>query len=106
MPKLECEFCHKLINIEEKNFIIENKCYFHKKCYVSHIKKEKKAKFLPKFKKFSSYFTISLIILIVLCLFQDLSNLFSLFSIYILMVLSISFGIMTLILLFQLIRFK
>lgn len=106
MPKIECMHCQKEINIEEKDFIIEDKRYYHKRCYISHAKKENKAKIIPKLKKFSTYFSILLIILIILNVFLDLSNPFLVFSVYITMVLTISFGIMTVALLIQLNRLK
>lgn len=106
MPVIECENCHKPINLEKKDFIIEDKCYYHQKCYLSHIKKENRKKYLPKLKKFSVYFLISLILFIILSFFQDLTNNFLLFLAYFILVLTISFGVIMIGILFQLIRLK
>lgn len=105
MSEKECEICQKTIKIEE-DFLIENKHFFHKKCYISHLKKEKNLKLLPKLKKFVVYFTINLIIFIFLYAINNTSNLFLVFILYIMMVLTISFGLMTIALLIQLNRFK
>jgi len=106
MPTIECEKCYKLINTEEKNFIVDDKRFFHKKCYLLYIKQQNKEKYRPKLTYFSVYFSICLFIFILLSVFQDLSNPFLVFLSYIMMVLTISFGIMIFICLIQLIRLK
>ena len=106
MTNIECDVCHKTINIDEKTYVIENKRYYHKKCYLARAKKENKTKYLPKLKKFTLLFSISLIIFIILIIYQDISNPISVLSLFVMLILTISFGIITTLLLTQLIRFK
>jgi len=106
MPKIDCELCKKEINVEDKDYVCENKGFYHKECYFSQLKQEKEAIYLAKLKKFLIYFTISIIIFITLYVFQEPSNLFINLILYILMVLMISFGIIVFILMIQTIRLK
>ncbi|MHA1294415.1 MAG: hypothetical protein ACTSQJ_17365 [Promethearchaeota archaeon] len=101
MPKIQCEICLKEIDVENKDYIVENKCFYHKNCYISKIKIEKKAIFLPKLKKFFTYFIASLMLFIILSFFQDFGNLFIAFIWFTSFVLTVTFIMMFFLVLFK-----